>query len=442
MDCIPYPVNPCYHRDEPSLSLFEAMTDDTLARPLPSSEIQRHGAPPRSRAARTRQIAIMIGTVSFAACAWRARGAKLGAGPLDPGVPKARAAAVHDSLVAVLTRAVADGAFPGAYAAVGTVNGLVAEFGVGRLDADDATKPNAETLWDLASLTKVIGTTSAMMQLVSQKKVELDAPVVRYLPEWKAAGADRITVRHLLTHSAGLPAWRPLYKEAISPEDATAKLFATAPDTVPGVRFLYSDLGFMLLGKLVERVSGEPLAQFDTVHVFRPLRMMDTRYLPKSSDRSRIAPTEIDPWRQRHIRGEVHDENAAIMGGVSGHAGLFSTGHDLARFARMYLGYGMVDGVRIVDSATVATFTRLQDSTVSRRALGWETPTGGNSAGHKLSPVAFGHTGFTGTSIWMDPKQGFFVLLLTNRVNPTRQNLKITGVRVGVADAVAEAMRR
>jgi CubicO group peptidase (beta-lactamase class C family) len=130
------------------------------------------------------------------------------------------------------------------------------------------------------------------------------------------------------------------------------------------------------------------------------------------------------------------------MGGVSGHAGLFSTGHDLARFARMYLGYGVLDGVRVVDSTTVATFTRLQDSTISRRALGWETPTGGNSAGHKLSPVAFGHTGFTGTSIWMDPRKGIFIILLTNRVNPTRQNLKIGAVRMGVADAVVGALGR
>ena len=262
---------------------------------------------------------------------------------------------------------------------------------------------------------------------------------MHYLPEWTARGADRITIRHLLTHSAGLPAWRPFYKEATSASDAWAKLFATAPDTLPGVRFLYSDLGFMLLGKVVERVSGEPLSQYDTVHVFRPLGMTDMRYLPPAEWRARIAPTEVDPWRQRHLRGEVHDENAAMVGGVSGHAGLFASGRDLVRFARMYLGNGTLDGHRVVDSATIAMFTHLQDSTISRRALGWETPTGSNSAGHRLSSVAFGHTGFTGTSLWMDPKQGIFVLLLTNRVNPTRQNLKIGGVRAGLADAVVAA---
>ena len=383
-----------------------------------------------------RAAALTAGTLALGACAWIARTPRVAH---DTTVATARAAAVKDSMTAVLQRAVAEGAFPGAYAAVGTVRGVIAEVSVGHLDAEDSHRPDAETVWDLASLTKVIGTTSAMMQLVEQRKVALDSPVVRYLPEWTARGAERITIRHLLTHSAGLPAWRPFYKEATSADDAWAKLFATAPDTLPGVRFLYSDLGFMLLGKVVERVSGEPLSQYDTAHVFRPLGMTDIRYLPPSSWHGRIAPTEQDPWRQRHLRGEVHDENAAMVGGVSGHAGLFASGRDLVRFARMYLGYGTLDGRRVFDSATVAMFTRLQDSTISRRALGWETPTGGNSAGHQLSGAAFGHTGFTGTSLWMDPKQGIFVLLLTNRVNPTRQNLKIGGVRVGLADAVVTA---
>jgi CubicO group peptidase (beta-lactamase class C family) len=378
---------------------------------------------------------MIVLTTALGSCAWFSS-TRVGR---DPAVDRARAAVVRDSLSAVLARAVADSAFPGAYAAVGTVNGIIAEVGVGHLDAADPHRPNAATVWDLASLTKVIGTTTAMMQLVQQGKVGLDSPVVRYLPEWTASGASSITVRHLLTHSAGLPAWRPFYKEATSASDAVLKLFATAPDTVPGVRFLYSDLGFILLGRLVERVSGEPLAQYDTAHIFGPLRMRDTRYLPPRDWLPRIAPTEVDPWRQRHIRGEVHDENAAMLGGVSGHAGLFSSGRDLIRFARMYLGHGMLDGTRVLDSATIATFTRVQNVALSRRALGWETPTGGNSAGIRLSEMAFGHTGFTGTSLWMDPQKGIFVLLLTNRVNPTRENRKIGAVRMGLADAVVGA---
>jgi len=363
-----------------------------------------------------------------------------GPAPTAPAVPSARIDALRDSLHTVLDRAVADGAFPGAYVAVGTIDGVLAEYGAGQLDVADATRPDASTIWDLASLTKVIGTTSAMLQLVGQRKVALDSPVVRYLPEWTASGAQRVTVRQLMTHSAGLPAWRPLYKEAGSSDEAIRQLFATGPDTIPGKRFLYSDLGFMLLGKLVERVSGEPLAHYDSAHVFAPLGMRDTRYLPPADWRARIAPTEQDPWRQRKLRGEVHDENAAMVGGVSGHAGLFSSGRDLARFARMYLQGGMLDGQPVFDANTVAQFTRAQDTTISRRALGWETPTGGNSAGHRLSPMAFGHTGFTGTSLWMDPQQGVFVLLLTNRVNPTRTNLKIGRVRTTITDAAIVAL--
>ncbi len=358
-----------------------------------------------------------------------------------PGIARAQALRVGDSVRAVLTRALADSAFPGAYAAVGTADGVIAEYGVGRLDIADGTRPSATTIWDLASLTKVIGTTSAMLQLVGSGQVALDSPVVRYLPAWKAPGAERITVRHLLSHSSGMPAWRALYKEATTPEEAEQQLFATSPDTLPGVRYVYSDLGFILLGKLVERVSGERLAQYDSSHLFAPLGMTDTRYLPPATWLPRIAPTEQDPWRQKKVRGEVHDENAVRLGGVSGHAGLFSTGQDLARFARMYLRNGALDGVRVFDSVTVATFTRKQDSTISHRALGWETPTGGNSAGSRLSPVAFGHTGFTGTSLWMDPAQGVFVLLLTNRVNPTRENRKIGGVRTALADAAVSALR-
>lgn len=357
-------------------------------------------------------------------------------------VPVAVQQAVLDSVRRVLDAAVTTGAFPGAYAVIGTRDGIIAEYGAGRLDSADASRPSARTVWDMASLTKVVGTTSAVLQLVASGAVQLDAPVAKYLPEWKVAGAERVTVRHVMTHSAGLPAWRALYKETDTPADAMRQVLATPLDTIPGVRFVYSDLGFILMGALVERVTGMTLAQYDAQHVFGPAGMSETRFLPPSSWRARIAPTEQDPWRQRKLRGEVHDENAARLGGVSGHAGLFSTARDMARFARLYLNHGTLDGVRVFDSATVAAFTRVQDSTVSRRALGWETPTGRNSAGGRLSAAAFGHTGFTGTSVWMDPERNLFVVLLTNRVNPTRQNLRIGGVRTALADAVVGALPR
>ena len=348
---------------------------------------------------------------------------------------------------AVLARAVADSAFPGAYAVVGDAHGAAVGTGVGRIDwAPDAPRPDSATRWDLASLTKVVGTTSAMLQLVADGRVALDSPVVHYLPAFvpaDAPGKARITVRQLMTHSSGLPPWRPLYKEADGPAAALALALATKPDTAPGVRYVYSDLNFITLGALVARVTGEPLDAYLARHVFAPLGMRDTRYErgdPTAADLARTAPTEYDPWRQRKLRGEVHDENAYALGRVSGHAGLFSTGADLSRLARAYLNYGALDGRRVFDSATVARFTRPQDTTVSRRALGWETPTGGNSAGHYLSRRAFGHTGFTGTSMWMDPERGVYIILLTNRVNPTRMNTKIGGVRVALADAVMRAL--
>ena len=352
--------------------------------------------------------------------------------------------AVRDSMRAVLERAVVDSAFPGAYAVVGDASGAMVAVGAGRIDwPTDAPRPDSTTLWDLASLTKVVGTTSAMLQLVAAGRVALDSPVVRYLPAFVPSDAPakaQITVRQLMTHSSGMPPWRPLYKESNDAAGALALALATKPDTAPGLRYSYSDLNFITLGALVARVSGEPLDTYLARHVFGPLGMRDTRYDLPAAERQRAAPTEYDPWRQRKLRGEVHDENAAALGGVSGHAGLFSTGPDLARLARAYLAGGTLDGHRVFDSATVALFTRAQDTTVSRRALGWETPTGGNSAGHYLSRRAFGHTGFTGTSMWMDPAHGVYIILLTNRVNPTRMNTKIGGVRVALADAVMRAL--
>jgi len=325
---------------------------------------------------------------------------------------------------------------------VGNRDSVLAEYGAGSLDWAPSPRPDDSTLWDMASLTKVVGLTTAMMQLSEAGKVDLDAPVQRYVKEFQGPNKERVTLRHLLTHSSGLPAWRPLYKETDSPAAARALAVATALDTLPGIRMVYSDLGAIILGFIVERVSGEPLDAYLARHVFGPLRMTSTTYRPGRDLLPRIAPTEYDPWRQRHIRGEVHDENAYALGGVSGHAGLFSTGHDVARFCRMYLNGGMLDGARIVSGKTIRRFTTVQDSTLSNRALGWETPNGTNSAGHLFTRPAFGHTGFTGTSIWVDPSRDLFVILLTNRVNPTRQNLRIGAVRTALADVVVRVLDR
>lgn len=361
--------------------------------------------------------------------------------PVAPAAPPARPSGLVDGVRAVLEAAVRDSAFPGAYAVVGTRDRVVVEYGVGRIDwAPGAPAPDARTIWDMASLTKVVALTSAMMQLVESGRVALDAPVQRYLPEWTGSNKERVTVRHLLTHSSGLPAWRPVYKEAADPVAAMRLVYDTPLDTLPGARTVYSDLGAILLGEVVRRVSGQRLDAYAVEHVFGPLGMRDTRYLPLEADRPRIAPTELDPWRQRHLRGEVHDENAFSLGGVSAHAGLFSTAADLTRLAQAYLNGGALDGRRVFRPETIRLFTTVHDSTVSNRALGWETPTGGNSAGRLMTRPAFGHTGFTGTSIWIDPSRDVFVLLLTNRVNPTRANTKISRVRQALADTVVGAV--
>ena len=346
-----------------------------------------------------------------------------------------------DTLRAILDRAVLDSAFPGAIVVVGSHAGNLATVAAGRLDWNEATVPDEHTLWDLASLTKVVGTTSAMMRLVGEGRVELDAPVQRYLPRWTVTGAERVTIRHLLLHTSGLRAHRPLYTETSDAAGARALVYATPLDTVPGARTLYSDLGIILLGDVIESITAEPLDVYLRRSVFAPLGMYETMFLPPPELLPRIAPTEVDPWRGRHVRGEVHDENAFRLGGIAPHAGLFSTAHDLARFARMYLNNGMLDSARVLDSAMIALFTRAADRSFSTRALGWDTPDGRNSAGALMSDRAFGHSGFTGTSLWIDPSADVFVLLLTNRVNPSRANMRIAAVRRAVADAAMAIVR-
>ena len=409
--------------------------------------LQAH--PENARPGRRRKWAAVavasIATIS-SACATTSvsptsRAANGDASPSRP-VDAATIAHLRDSVRSVLDAARADSAFPGAIAVIGNRDSIMVEYGVGSLDWKPSPRPDENTLWDMASLTKVVGMTTAMMQLTEAGKVDLDAPVQRYVPEFRGPNKDRVTVRHLLTHSSGLPAWRPLYKETTTPEEARALAIATALDTLPGVRMVYSDLGAIILGVLVERVSGERLEDYLARHVFGPLQMQSTEYRPGAALLPRVAPTEYDPWRQRQIHGEVHDENAFSLGGVSAHAGLFSSAHDVARLCRMYLNGGALDGVRIVRPETIHRFTTVQDSTLSNRALGWETPNGTNSAGHLLKRPAFGHTGFTGTSIWIDPSRDLFIVLLTNRVNPTRMNLRISGVRTRLADAVVGILDR
>lgn len=339
-------------------------------------------------------------------------------------------------LARVLDTYVARRAFPGAVVAVGRHDTVLYLHAFGHLDYEHGQAVTTHTVYDLASLTKVVGLTSAMMMQVRDRKVDLDAPAVRYVPAFHDSA---ITVRELLTHSSGLPAWKPFFQRVHSREEMFALVNAEPREHVPGGMMVYSDLGAMVLTQIAERVAGARLDSLLERTLFAPLGMTETRYLPPPEWLSRIAPTEMDTtYRHRLVHGEVHDENAFSMGGVSGHAGLFSTAPDLVKFAQL-----MLRPHGIVDSATVAMFTAVQRPGFSSRALGWDTPSDGSSAGTRLLPGAFGHTGFTGTSIWIDPAQDLFVILLTNRVYPTRENHQILDARRAVADtAVAIATGR
>jgi beta-N-acetylhexosaminidase len=354
--------------------------------------------------------------------------------PVPPITTQQQSYGRFDPVVAYL-RSQVDSAFPGATIAVGYRDSVVLLAAVGHYGADDERPVTPETVYDLASLTKVIGLTTAAMMLVDSGKLDLDAPVQRYVPAFQGVNKDRVTIRHLLTHSSGMPAWRPLYAEAKTREEALALIDTTALLKQPGDTFVYSDLGAITLAQAVEAITGQRLNDFLDARLFGPLGMTSTRFLPPEGWRNRIAPTEKDTvFRHRLLWGEVHDENAGRLGGVSGHAGLFSTAPDLAVFAQWLLHKRAEGGV-------VLRFTQKQNIPPgSSRALGWDTPSELSSAGTKMGPNAFGHTGFTGTSIWFDPDRGLFIILLTNRVNPTRLNTKILQVRRRVADLVNDAL--
>jgi beta-N-acetylhexosaminidase len=351
------------------------------------------------------------------------------------------------------------GAAPGAALAIGRRGRLVRLRGYGALDRRRGyDEVNDSTLYDVASLTKVVATTTALMMLHDEGLLRLDDPVQRHLPEWKGSAAkEAVTIRQILLHTAGLPAYGAFYRDLRGREQYRRRITSLSLQYEPGSRVLYSDLGIILLGFIVEQVSGRRLDVFLRERLFAPLGMRDTGFNPlqwpygmlqqegdadaASEPRTpfiaRIAPTEIDTsFRRRHIRGEVHDENAFALGGVAGHAGLFSSARDLAVFAQLLLNRGFFGGQRFIDPATVDLFTR---SRAGGRALGWDTPDGTNSAGCCFSPLSFGHTGFTGTSIWIDPERELFIVLLTNRVNPTRDNQRHIPLRRDVADAVQRA---
>ena len=332
--------------------------------------------------------------------------------------------------------------FPGASVLIGYRNRIIFHKAYGKMTySTKSPAVTTDTVYDLASLTKVVSTTTLAMQLFEQGQLKLDDPLTRFYPSFTGGGREKITVCHLLTHTSGFPAHLPLFRKVSGKQEMVESVLKLPLEYEPGLKAEYSDFGVILLGDVIEKLTGKTLDTLASERIFRPLGMSHTLFNPPASLKFKIAPTEQDPWRGRLLRGEVHDENTCAMGGVAAHAGLFGTSGDLALFCQMILNGGVYDHHRIVRPSTLERFTTRQPKPAeSSRALGWNTPSEGSSAGTLLSSNAFGHTGFTGTSIWIDSSRELFIILLTNRVYPSRKNNAIREFRGRFAVSVVKVI--
>lgn len=360
---------------------------------------------------------------------------------------------------------IAQGVFPGAVVLVGSHEDVVYERAFGyRSLIPDKTTLQASTIFDLASLTKPLATTTAIMLLVRENKIRLDDQVTRFIPTYGVFGKHLTTFRHLLNHSSGLPAWKPYYEEIAKLErggrlnfiaSCAAKNFVLGqihrekPLHAPGSQSLYSDLGFMVLAEIVETLSNATLDRFCQEKIFKPLGLRSTGFVDLTQLKTRrlepieerIAPTEDCPWRKKILCGEVHDDNAYAMGGVAGHAGLFSCARDIHRMIA-HLSRCLRGNDHFFPQALVAQFLAKDESVQnSSFALGWDTPSVDHSAaGHCFSPRSVGHLGFTGTSVWWDLDKDCHIILLTNRVHPSRKNDKIRQFRPYIHDLIMKVL--
>jgi serine-type D-Ala-D-Ala carboxypeptidase len=365
---------------------------------------------------------------------------------------------VPASIQSTLQEAVHHGVFPGAVLAIRRGGEEVCMVSAGRLSIDPPGDPvSAFTMYDLASLTKPLATVTSIALLAQEGQCDISDQVDKILPELQLAPVGTATIRQLLTHSSGLPGWRPLYEQlsphAALPSSREARrnagrhlmgLIEKEPLIYPtGAKSLYSDLGFMLLGLVVERISGLSLDRFVIERIMRPLGAVPLFFFPNDEEGrvrrgsviSLIAPTEFDTWRNRLLHGEVHDENAAAMGGVAGHAGLFGTADAVlavtGAWLKAYQGHAL-----LLDATVVREWTRRQDIPGSSWAVGWDTPSTPSSSGAHFSPHSFGHLGYTGTSIWVDPIRELEVVLLSNRVHPSRKNEAVRLFRPAMHDLI------
>ncbi len=363
------------------------------------------------------------------------------------GVPAGPATPRYPAVDAAVLAGIKRGLYPGAVVIIGRHDRILYQRGYGHFTwSRRSPVPSATTtLWDLASLTKVVGTMSVALRLVDQGRLDLDAPIATYYPAFAGGAKDSVTVRMLLDHTSGLRPYVPFYRTASSREEAVSLLLADSLRREPGASAEYSDLNAILLGLVVARITGEPLDSAVAHEVTGPLAMSRTLFLPPPELLYRVAPSSS--FRGQPVAGVPNDQNAVVFGGVAGHAGLFSTGHDLARYAQVWLRHGTINGHPWVRPGTMRRFLTPGERS-GTRLLGWDSPNsdaeGPTAFGGLLSGAAYGHTGWTGTQIWIDPSRDIFLVFLTNRSFDPRRTRSLAGirdVRSRLSDAVARLAR-
>jgi CubicO group peptidase (beta-lactamase class C family) len=338
----------------------------------------------------------------------------------------------YPAVDAAIRAGIKRGLYPGAVVIIGRHDRILYQRGYGHFtwSRRSPVPSPSTTLWDLASLSKVVGTTAVALRLVDQGKLELDTPVAHYLPAFSGGDKDRVTVRMLLDHTSGLRPFIAFYRTASSREEAITELLADSLRRPPGLTPEYSDLNAILLGLVLERVGGMPLDSLVATEVASPLGLRNTRYRPPPSVLSRIAPSSS--FRGQPVAGVPNDQNAVVFGGVAGHAGLFSTGRDLSRYAQAWLRKGRVGKAVWVRPETMQLFLTAGERS-GTRLLGWDSPDstadGPTAFGERLSAAAYGHTGWTGTQIWIDPRRDMFMIFLTNRSFDPRRSRSLAGIR-------------
>lgn len=363
----------------------------------------------------------------------------------------------------LVQQAITNGDSPGAAYAVGKDNQIVHMAALGHhMYCPDSPADEVSTIWDMASCSKVVGCTPAAMILFDEGKLKLDEPVAKVLPAFGQNGKDKITPRNLLLHDSGLEADLHDVEQYTTADEFMNAVYASPLAYPTGTKTVYSDLSMITLGKMIEKITGQSLDVFVKERVFEPIGMTDSMYRVPTNLRPRCAPTEpVNDWRKKlramrhesftpirgchpdahlYIQGEVHDPSAEVLNGISGNAGVFSTCPDVCKYTQMMLNEGVTqDGKRIIKAETIRTWTRKQN-TIGSRGLGWDTSRGPYSQfASAFSTKSFGHTGYTGTSIWADPQGKIFGILLTNRVHPTAENNKLTHFRRVFYNAVAQA---